>query len=252
MRNNKKSLLTTCFILLLVLFLVSCTSTPSSSTPTFTQTLTSSSPPESTIPTPTLTLTPTPTPTLTIGDIQGKLLSANTSQPLAGAAIILGLVTGEFQCTLQNSLVTTSDNSGNFHFSEVTPGTYVLFYNPSGAANISFTQINNLVLPYKLIGETPFSRNALTKEFHEAFGDAALLIRYEPQFSMTVGYDDALQKEVIKKIAGTFEYVSKKYGIVMQFKDGEPITLEVKVGKTTNIKISALVTDITPLNSSGS
>jgi Carboxypeptidase regulatory-like domain/Calcineurin-like phosphoesterase len=91
-------------------------------TPTATPTPTPSPTPTPT-PTPTVTPTPTPSPTPTpggTGTISGKVTNVSTSGAVSGATVS---VSGHS---------TTSDSSGNYTLSSLTPGTYTVSLSKSG------------------------------------------------------------------------------------------------------------------------
>jgi len=87
---------------------------------------------------PTITPTPipptaTPTPVPTYGHIVGRIIGADTGNPLADLQIILCLLPSEIEaeeyaCTLQAAPMARSNSSGAFEFLEVPDGSYVLMY----------------------------------------------------------------------------------------------------------------------------
>jgi len=86
---------------------------------------------------PTDTPTPTPTPTPSTGRLEGKLAEATLSNenkgarpPLTDALVALCLKTAEKECTVDAALTTNSDNDRAFVFETLSPGEYVLLYNP--------------------------------------------------------------------------------------------------------------------------
>ena len=54
--------------------------------------------------------------------LQGKLISAETQEPLDNAALILCRSIGEYECTLQANLISLTEKDGTFEFSGVPPG----------------------------------------------------------------------------------------------------------------------------------
>jgi hypothetical protein len=260
----KKVVVTTSIIIIIALLLVGCTSTSSNSTTT-----------------PTETITPT------TGDIQGKLLSANTTEPLAGAAIILGLVTGELECTLQSDLVAVVGEDGTFELVNVPPGTYVVFYDPSGEAKDSWENIDKLKIDLRwyvlgpavstLDGATYFdSSGSVVPVVSEV--DGAFIFNtpfnkiytelppYEGpgtyingDFFITFGGGGTVVITDGKGIRWFGEYAlwieaafsSIKYGLTLEFHETNPLSIEVKAGETSNIEIMAMVTDVTSTDSSG-
>ena len=77
--------------------------------------------------------TATPTPVSLYGHIVGRIIGADTGNPLADLQIILCLLPSEFDgeesaCTLQVAPMARSDASGAFEFLEVPDGSYVLMF----------------------------------------------------------------------------------------------------------------------------
>lgn len=181
----------------------------------------------------------------TTGDIQGRLIGAYTEEPLAGAAIILGLVTGESDCTLQSDLIASVGEDGAFALTDVPAGSYVVFYDPSGEAAEAWQDIDGLKItdytlldvvgqPYEGIG------SLITDELYETLraGDEIWRMR-----------DTAIllsPEQILISIEGSLALASVRYGITIQYEDiedGEPTMLEVKAGETTNVEIMALVAE---------
>lgn len=184
----------------------------------------------------------------TTGDIQGRLIGAYTEEPLAGAAIILGLVTGESECTLQSDLIASVGGDGAFALTDVPAGIYVVFYNPSGEAEETWQEIDGLnITNYALLDVVgkPINQyegvySLITNELYDT-----LLAGDEIKFwyDLTAISDP---ERIIESIEGCLALASAEYGIIMQFEDvgdGEPTMLEVKAGETTNVEIMALVTE---------
>ena len=196
--------------------------------------------------TPILTLTPSPTSpptsTISLGALKGKLMGDKTQEPLAGAAIILGQVTGEAECTLQSDLIASVSEDGSFELADVAPGIYVVFYDPSGEVKGAWQGIDKLKVNYVLIGKPHKGLSSfITNELFNTLGGGDILIGHYSE-KLNGKFEDG----IIKSIDGSFALTSKKYGITIQFEDGEPIVLEVKAGETTYLEISAMVTDVTP------
>jgi len=63
------------------------------------------------------------------GEIMGHIMGAESGQPLANTQIILCQPSPDTSgCTLQSAPTTRSDASGAFTLSDVSPGSYFLFY----------------------------------------------------------------------------------------------------------------------------
>jgi len=200
----------------------------------------SESPPTGTVPAPEPTATK-PAPEPTSGSVQGNIISAETQQPLAGAAIILGKVTGESECALQSELSASADANGNFEIAEVPAGSYVIFYDPSGEAKASWQEINGRMISYGLIGKSPMNpQSCITKELHETLGGGGAVAVTAQK--LTVNFTDGL----MTSLKGKLTITSKKYGLTIDFNDGKPLTLEVKAGETSDLLIKALSTEVTP------
>jgi hypothetical protein len=111
---------------LAVFLLAGCSGTPT--VPTATPTAV---PPTAT-PTP-IPPTATPTPVPPDGHIVGRIIGADTGNPLADLQIILCLLPlqiegDDYACTLQAAPMARSDANGAFEFLEVPDGSYVLMY----------------------------------------------------------------------------------------------------------------------------
>lgn len=183
----------------------------------------------------------------TTGDIQGRLISDETGEPLAGAAIILGLITGESECTLQSDLIASVGGGGAFALTDVPAGSYVVFYDPSGEAAEAWQDIDGLKItdytlldvvgqPYEGIG------SLITNELYDTLraGDEIMFMQ-----DITVMFD-YVPEQILTSIEGSLALASVRYGITIQYEDiedGEPTMLEVKAGETTNVEITALVAE---------
>ncbi|HEY55186.1 MAG TPA: hypothetical protein G4N91_02760 [Dehalococcoidia bacterium] len=181
----------------------------------------------------------TTTATTTTGDIQGSLIGADTAEPLAGATIILGLVTGESECTLQSDLIAFVGEDGTSALTDVPAGIYVVFYDLSEEAEGTLQEIDGLEIDYALIGEPPGGTSSfITNELYDTLGGGDILMQhYEAGANLTI------EDGVIASIEGSFALTSFRYGLTMEFHDGEPITVEVESGETANLDIMAIVTE---------
>ena len=200
------------------------TATPTSAPPTDTPT----SEPPTAIPTP-VPPTSTPTPEATTGTIQGKLIGAESQQPLIGAAVILCLVVGEKTCVLQADLVSISGEDGELELTEVPPGSYVVFYDPSGKASSGWKEIDGLEMILNLQGLMPIPSADRTELFSTFGGEGTIRV----QKGLTLGFDEN------GVFSGDGSIISERYGLTMDFYEGKPITTEVQPGKTTELEIRA-------------
>ena len=209
-------------VLLLVASLTSCTSTTSTT-------------PDDELPT-----TPEPeSEPPTTGDIQGRLIGTDTEEPLAGATIILGLVTGESECTLQSDLIASVGEDGTFALTDVPAGTYVVFYDLSEEAGGTLPEIDELKINYALIGKPPRGGSSfIPNELYDTLGGGDALMVY-----LEAGAQVTMEDGIITSIEGSLALTSEKYGLTMEFHDGEPITVEVKAGETTDLDIMAIVAE---------
>lgn len=188
--------------------------------------------PVSEAPIPTATPVPptsTPTPEVTTGIVQGKLIGAESQQPLTGAAVVLCLVVGEKTCVLQADLVSISGEDGKFELTEVLPGSYVVLYDPSAKASSSWKEIDGLEMILKLEGLSGFPSSARTELFSTFGGGGG--IRF--QKGTTLEFKDGVV------VGGDGSIRSEKYGLTMDFHEGKPITIEIQLGKITELEIRA-------------
>jgi hypothetical protein len=232
-------------VILLLLSLTGCTSTASSSTPAFTQTTTTE--PTATESTPTAPTTTEPE-LPTTGNIQGRLISVETQEPLVGATVILGLVTGESECTLQSNLIASADEYGAFQLADVPPGMYIVFYDPTGNEKEAWSEIDKLKIIYELIGKQhKVASYYITNELYDTLGGGGKLIGH-----YGAGATIRINNGIIESITGSHAFTSLKYGLTIQFTNGEPTSLEVKAGETVSVDIAIMITDVTPPDSSDS
>jgi len=68
--------------------------------------------------------------------VDGTVLRLGTNNPLAETQILLSRVGG----TLRDSRITTSDNNGEFRFSDLAPGSYRLFFEHEGYVRAEYGQ----------------------------------------------------------------------------------------------------------------
>lgn len=160
-------------------------------------------------------------------------MGAKTQRPLAGAAIVLCLITGERECTLQADLAARVGEDGSFELSEVPPGVYVVLYDPSGKAMEGWKEIDQMMINYEIDKR---NRIPLSDEFHEVFMAGGMLTVHNLSVTFKEG-------EVVDFDGAV---TSSKHGLTMEFYDLNPIMVDVKPGETSNVEIAALATDVTP------
>lgn len=185
------------------------------------------------IPTPmhvvTATPTPLPTPTPSSGVLRGTLIGAESQKPLAGAAIILCLVGVERKCTLEADLIATVEEDGGFELTDIPPVSYVIFYDPSGNARVGWKEINELEISLKIEGVAMPSSSQRT-EFFSTFGGGE---------SIGITPDTSIGFDAEGNIIGEGSFISERYGLTLQFHDGQPLTIQVQRGEITELEIMA-------------
>jgi len=179
---------------------------------------------------PTPTSTPLPTPTPSSGVLRGKLIGAVSQKPLVGAALILCLVGAERECTLQADLIATTEDDGDFELTDVPPSSYAVFYDPSGNAKAGWKEMDGLEISLKFEGVAMFSPSPERTEFFSTFGGGES-IGMTPQTSINFDAEG--------NATGEGSLISNKYGLTLQFHDGQPLTIQVQRGETTGLEIMA-------------
>jgi hypothetical protein len=92
----------------------------------------------------------TSTPIVATSLVKGKLIGTTSQKPLAGGTVILCLVSGETQCTLQTDLTATAQEDGGFELTDIPAGQYVVLYEPSGEFKETWEDLDGVTLDYKL------------------------------------------------------------------------------------------------------
>lgn len=154
---------------------------------------------------------------------------SESEKALAGAAIILCRISSDGECTVQTELITTADKSGEFSFSSVPTGGYVLLYDSLGEAIHTWKTIDGLNINYSLGRPMRFD-SLMTREFYETFGGSGDIV-------VKKGTKTEMHDGKITSINGSF--TSEKYGFTIDFHEGKPLIIEVIPGKTVKIEINA-------------
>ena len=165
--------------------------------------------------------------------LKGVIIGADSKEALAGAAIILCRIISNGECTIQAEIITTTDDSGRFSFSTVPSGEYVLLYDSLGKAIPIWKTINELTINYKPGHRIP-GEVALPKEFFETFGGGGKIVA---QRGTSIGLDSLSDDAIASIKHGSF--TSEKYGLTIDFREGNPPTIEVTQGKSVEIEINA-------------
>ena len=132
-------------------------------------------------------------------------------------------------CVLQADLASISGKDGNFEITEVPPGLYVVFYDPSGKASSGWKDIDGVEMILNLEGLSPFPSPARTELFSTFGGGGSILL----QKATVLAWDE---DGVFK---GDGSIISEEYDLAMDFHEGKPITVEIELGKTTELEIRA-------------
>ncbi len=179
--------------------------------------------------TPTQTPTQTPTPAASSSELQGKLIGTESQEPIAGAAIILCLVTAEKTCSLKANLVTEVKEDGSFELTNVPPASYVVLYDPSGKAMPGWKDIDGLEMILNLEGLSGFPSSARTELFSTFGGGGGITM----QEGTSLEFEDGVV------VGGDGSIISEKYGLTVDFREGKPIIIQVQPGRTTEVEIRA-------------
>lgn len=173
------------------------------------------------------TNTPAPTPAPSSGVLRGALIGAESQTPLAGAAIILCLVGTDRKCTLQADVATTTGDGGLFELSGIPPASYAIFYDPSGDARAGWQEIDGLEISLKIEGAVMFASPERT-EFFSTFAGGE---------TITISPDTSIGFDAEGNVTGEGSVIFDKYGLTLQFRDGQPLVVQVQRGKTTELEI---------------
>jgi hypothetical protein len=138
-------------------------------------------------------------------------------------------VIAEKTCRFESSLATTVDEDGEFAFTAAIPASYVVFYDPTGEAIESWKEIDGVEMILDLEGLLPQNPAASTVdgELYDTFGGGGEITIHE---GSELGIIDG--KMAIVKGSIT----SEEYHLTMDFPDSEPITVEIRPGKTTELE----------------
>jgi hypothetical protein len=162
--------------------------------------------------------------------LRGTLIGAESQKPLAGAAIILCSVGTERKCTLQADLIATAEDDGGFELTGISPASYAIFYDPSGDAIAGWKEINGLEISLKIEGVAMFSPSPERTEFFSTFGGGE---------GISITPDTSIGFDAEGNVTGEGTFISEKYGLTLQFHDGQPLTIQVQRGEITELEIMA-------------
>ncbi|OGO04159.1 MAG: hypothetical protein A2Y60_02955 [Chloroflexi bacterium RBG_13_54_9] len=157
-------------------------------------------------------------------------MGAESQNPLSAAAVILCLVTADKKCSLKANLVTTVNEDGSFEIINIPPGSYVVFYGPSGKASSGWKDIDGLEMILNLDGLNDPPGSVSFEELKSTFcGGGGMTIKRGTIFEF--------RGHIVVPMEGGI--ISEKYGLTMDFPEGKPITVDVQPGKVTQIEIKA-------------
>jgi hypothetical protein len=139
------------------------------------------------------------------------------------------LVVAENTCALRAELASATGREGGFELTEVPPGSYVVFYNPSAEASSRWKELDGLEMILKLEGLSGFPSPA-REELFSTFGGGGSITW---QKGTSIGFDDDGALEADGSI------ISEEHRLIMDFHEAKPITIEVRPGETTSIEIRA-------------
>ncbi len=169
----------------------------------------------------TSTISPTNSATQTPlqGNVQGKIEESVSKKQIAGATIFLCPIVSEYECELIANLNKTSQNDGSFTFDAIQPGSYVVVYGLKEEINLTGKEWAGRKINYQNLSALASS-----------FSDKEVLLTAAEGGMM-------LEDNVITKIIGG-SVLSGELGLTLEFRDGKPLMIEARAGKTANIEIT--------------
>jgi hypothetical protein len=175
--------------------------------------------------TPTVVITPQP---------KGGILTGQTSSEAGAAAadvgVILCLMTA-LNCTTDPHLTAISDETGNFKIDNIPTGSYAVLYSDTGAVptsdynlTVNVNDKSAACIGEALMGSGDISPSCDTSvPFAEVDPDTKVL----PHFTVSLsGSGSSLESGAI---------YSPMYGLTLNFEDGEPLTVDMVAGSTTEV-----------------
>lgn len=189
---------------------------------------------------PTLTLIPTPAN----GKIEGGIKDGITNNAVAGAGVILCEMAtdNEEKCTIDSNLMVISDGDGKFLFPDISGGTYMVLYNPQGEPASGWQALDGKELDlseknwkcfldvYKKLGIYPDCTNF--QMFN--IGAEAMFMPPGAMVNPVTGKNGDLLT-----IATAASFLSRQYGVQLDFYDGEPLLVTVMPGQSASIEMKA-------------
>jgi len=164
------------------------------------------------------------------GQLTGKMVWLTGGTPVVGTGIMLCRMSGD-RCQAEADLATTTQGEGAFEFQNLDAGKYVILYNPNGlspqAAGLNL-DLSDQSLQCLVEGMTG-SASASCQGSVPIFGDGGLSIQRGSSLGVSAS-------------GFTFEegsLVSEQYGVYLDFANGEPISVEIRAGQTTETVVKA-------------
>jgi hypothetical protein len=189
---------------------------------------------------PTLTLIPTPAN----GKMEGVLKDGITGDAVAGAGVILcGMAAdNEENCTIDSDLVAITDGDGKFLLPDISSGAYMVLYNPQGEPASGWQALDGKELDlseknwkclldvYQKLGIYPDCTDF--QMFN--IGAEAMFMPPGSKLNPVTGKNGDLLT-----IATAASFLSRQYGVQLDFYEGEPLLVTVKPGQSASIEIKA-------------
>ena len=177
-----------------------------------------------------ITLTPVPptdTPASAMGSVQGALIKKESSEPIAGAYVLLCAVldpaASEPECLLRASLTTVTGTDGSFELASVPQGAYVVVYGLSDEAQGSSQTWDGRSVHY---------RSAVmdaTGKAIDPFGGKKG-VRSSDEGTVDITGDG------IFIVNGSI--TSLEFGLSIEYHQREPLTVSVTAGQTAQITVN--------------
>ncbi len=149
------------------------------------------------------------------GKVRGRLVGRDSGRELKGAYVVLCPLTAEKQCYLDDDIATLTDGRGRFEFSKVSPGVYVVVYDPTRQARFGNRPWKGRTIDFSTVQSLSKSLGAEPRIKRET-----VIVKDEGRASIVEG-----------------AMLSKDVPLVIEIRGGNPITIEVQAGQTVEIEI---------------
>ncbi len=168
---------------------------------------------------------PTPGPAMTgSGNFTGRLLDHETKNPVPDAEIILCRDTGE-SCTIKADLSAQTSSDGSFEIADIPPGKYVILYNPDG---LDGQTLEGLVVEVNSRSAACIANGFMGSAPADCQGSVPFMD--DPNLTLKGNASIAISESGLSLNEGSI--YSPKYGLHMDFKESNPLSVEIEAGET--------------------